>query len=65
MVPPILLKMLKNWIKLTTNIVSYCLTWIFYKLVKTAMSFQTSCDLSWQIETYDRFRLKTPARKDC
>ena len=26
--------------------------------------FQSSCDLSWQIETCNRFRLTTPARKE-
>ena len=41
------------------------LSWIFYKLVNTGMSFQSFSDLSWQIETYNRLRLTTPARNDC
>ena len=41
--------MLGNWRKLTKNTVSCRLTWIFYKLVNTAMPFQSSCDLNWQI----------------
>ena len=61
----ILLKILENWRKLATNIVSCILTWIFRKLVNTAKTVQSSCNLSWQIETYDRLRFITPARKDC
>ena len=62
---PILLKILENWRKLTTNTVSCRLTWTFYKIVNTAMLFPSSCDLSWQIETFDRLQLNAPARKDC
>ena len=61
---PISLKILENWIKLTANTASCRLTWIFYKLVNTAMSFQSFSDLIWQIETYDRLWFTTPARKD-
>ena len=32
--------MLENWRKLTTSTANCSLTWIFYKLVNTAMSFQ-------------------------
>ena len=42
---PILLKILENWIKLTANIVTCRLTWIFYKFVNTAVSFQSFSDL--------------------
>ena len=44
------------------------LTKIFYKLVNTVMSFQSFCNLNWQIETFYRnvrLRLTTPVRNDC
>lgn len=36
-----------------------------YKLVSTAMSFQSFFNLIWQIETYDHLRVTIHARKDC
>ena len=38
--------------KFIKNTVSCTLTWIFYNLVNTAMSFQSSFNLDWQMETY-------------
>ena len=50
---------------LHTNTVNCSLTWTSYKLVNTTMSFQSSYDLSWQIETCGHLQFTTPPGIDC